>query len=160
MGIFDLFGKQKISEKAAAQLYVRTAVEDSQQRWPHFALELSQMFPEEKAFINTDAQIEFSIAVTVMQLQVLPYILSCEQACRVLQHVLYCFPSSSKDGKYMKTSIQEYQNAWNQALEQLEMPTTAIASVLFDRLGWLIVAGQIGTVAIMTAKMVDITATN
>lgn len=138
MGIFDLFGKKKISEKAAARLFVQMAVEYSQEYWPKFAAEWCQIFPEqEQALFNPEAQFEFSIAVISMQLQALPNLFPADQAERLLQYVFEGFLMVN-DGPYICESIKEYLKASQhpQAPEKLEYPGTEIASFLFDRLGF------------------------
>ena len=92
------------------------------------------MFPGEDSISDDQyASFEFVLAVIATQIQALPNLLPSDQANRIREHVIHCV--SSPDLKsYPRETIQEYESAWNQSLQQGEPPFYGIASVLFDKL--------------------------
>ena len=129
-----LFGKKKLSEMEAAGQFVLMVIKGVQQHWREIANELKGMFQAEDSI--SDGQysgFEFALAVVATQIQALPNLLPSDQASRIREYVIQCI-SSPEMGQYPRQAIQEYQNAWDQSLEQAEPPFYGIASVLFDKL--------------------------
>ena len=79
------------------------------------------------------ASYEFLLAVIASQIQALPNLLPLDQASRIREYVMQCI-SSPDVGSYPCDTIEEYQRAWDQSLQQGEPPFYGIASVLFDKL--------------------------
>lgn len=130
-----MFGKAKLSEIEATGQFVLMVTKGVQQRWPEIADDLKGMFqPEDSISDNRQASYEFVLAVIATQIQALPNLLPADQASRIRECVMRCI-SSPDLGAYPREAIQEYQNAWDQALQQAEPPFYGIASVLFDKLG-------------------------
>lgn len=129
-----LFGKKKLSEIEAAGQFVLMVTKGVQQHWPEIASELKGMFSAEDSISDDQyAGFEFVLAVIATQIQALPNLLSADQASRVREYVMQCISAPELEG-YPREAIQEYQNAWEQALQQGEPPFYGIASVLFDKL--------------------------
>ena len=129
-----LFGKKKLSEIEASGQFVLMVTKGARQHWPEIASELKGMFQAEDSISDDQhASFEFVLAVIALQIQALPNLLAADQATRVREYVIKCI-SSPELGAYPRQAIQEYQNAWDQALEQAEPPFYGIASVLFDKL--------------------------
>jgi len=129
-----LFGKKKLSEIEAAGQFVLMVTKGVQQHWPEIASELKGMFQAEDLISDDQyASFEFVLAVIATQLQTLPNLLTADQASRVREYVMQCI-SSPELKAYPREAIQEYQNAWDQSLQQGEPPFYGIASVLFDKL--------------------------
>jgi|MudIll2142460700_1097286.scaffolds.fasta_scaffold333473_1 hypothetical protein len=127
--------KMEMYETKAAGLFVLTVMKGAQKRWPEIASELKSLFPAEDSLTNDQyADFEFALSVIACDLQALPNLLSADQASRIREYVLQCLSTPEMEG-YPRDAIQEYQKAWDQALERLELPTDALASVLFDKLG-------------------------
>lgn len=129
-----LFGKKKLSEVEAAGQFVLMVTKGVQQHWPEIASELNgELKAEDSISDDQYAGFEFVLAVIATQIQALPNLLSADQAGRVREYVMQCI-SSAELGAYPREAIQEYQNAWDQALQQGKPPFHGIASVLFDKL--------------------------
>ena len=129
-----LFGKKKLSEVEAAGQFVIMVTKGSQQHWPEIARELNGMLKAENSIPEDQwTSFEFVLAVIATQIQALPNLLSADQASRVREYVMQCISSPQLEG-YPRETIQEYQNAWDQALQQGEPPFYEIASVLFDKI--------------------------
>lgn len=130
-----LFGKEKLSEIEVAGQFVVMVAKGAQQRWPEIANDLKDMFNTEDS-ISGDVRyacFEFVLAVISLQIQALPNLLPADQAHRIRQYIIQCI-SSPELGDYPSETIEEYQNAWNQSLQQGEPPFYGIVSVLFDKL--------------------------
>lgn len=133
-GPMGLFGKKKLSEIEAAGQFVLKVTTGVQQHWPEIASELKAMLQAEDSISNDQyACFEFVLAVIATQIQALPNLLAADQANRLREYVVQCI-SSPELGEYPREAMQEYQNAWDQALEQVEPPFYGIASVLYDKL--------------------------
>ena len=131
-----LHGEKKLSEFEAAVMFGLMITKGVKQHWPEIASELKGMLLIEDSFLDDQyASFEFGLAVIANQIQALPNLLPADQASRVREYVMQCI-SSPELGEYPREAIQEYQNAWDQALEQLEPPFSGIASVLYDKLGY------------------------
>lgn len=131
----ELFGKKKMSENEAAGQFVFMTIDSVQKQWPDIVNDLKNIIPFEESILEDhNAVFEFVLAVIATQLQALPNLLPTDQANRIRNIILQCI-SSPELGTYPYVAIQAYQNAWDQSLQQLENPGTAIASVLFDKLG-------------------------
>lgn len=129
-----LFGKKKLSEIEAAGQFVLMVTKGVQQHWPGIDSELKAMFLSGDSISDDQyASFEFVLAVIATQIQALPNLLAADQASRVREYVMRCI-SSPELGEYPREAIQEYQNAWEQALQQGESPFHAIAAVLSDKL--------------------------
>jgi hypothetical protein len=129
-----LFGKKKLSEIEAAGQFVLMVTKGVQQHWPEIASELRGMFQAEDSISDDQyASFEFVLAVIATQIQALPNLLAADQASRVREYIMQCISSPELEA-YPREAIQEYQNAWDQALQQGEPPFYGIASVLFDKL--------------------------
>jgi hypothetical protein len=129
-----LFGKKKLSEIEVAGQFVLVVTKGVQRHWPEIVNELKSILQAED-FISDDryASFEFALAVIASQIQALPNLLPSDQARRIREYVMQCL-SSPELGSYPREAIQEYQNAWNQSLQQGEPPFYGIASVLFEKL--------------------------
>ncbi len=129
-----LFGKKRLTEIEAAGQFVLMATKGVQQQWPQIVEGLKGILQAENA-ISDDryASLEFALAVIAFQIQALPNLLPSDQAGRIREYVMQCL-SSPDLGSYPREAIQEYQNAWNQSLQQGEPPFYSIASVLFGKL--------------------------
>ncbi len=129
-----LFGKKKLQEIEAASQFVLMVTKDVQRHWSEIANELKDMFQAEDSMADDQyAGFEFVLAVIACQIQALPNLLPADQASRIREHVMQCI-SSPELGEYPREAIHEYQNAWDQSLQQCEPPFNGIASVLFDKL--------------------------
>lgn len=144
-----LFGRKKLSEIEAAGQFVLMVTKGVQQHWPKIAKELKGMFQTEESFSDDqNAGFEFVLAVIATQIQALPNLLPPDQASRIREYVMQCI-SSPELGSYPRETIQEYQSAFDQSLQQGEPPFYGIASVLFDKLECR------GTVELGGAKLKD-----
>jgi len=133
-----LFGKEKLREIEAAGQFVMMVTKGVQQHWPVLANELKGMFQTENSMSDDKYDsFEFVLAVIACQIQALPNLLSADQASRIRENVMQCI-SSPDLGEYPREAVQEYQNAWDQSLQQSEPPFFGIASVLFDKLGCIL----------------------
>jgi len=131
----DLFGKEKLREIEAAGQFVLMVTKGVQQHWSTFANELKGMFQAENSVSDDQYDsFEFVLAVIACQIQALPNLLPADQASRIRENVMQCI-SSPDLGECPREAVQEYQNAWDQSLQQSEPPFFGIASVLFDKLG-------------------------
>lgn len=131
-----LFGKKKLSEIEASSQFVLMVTKGVQQHWPAIAHELNDMLQlqtEDSIPNDQNAGFEFVLAVIATQIQALTNLLAADQASRIRKYVMQCI-SSPELGTYPREAIQEYQNAWDQALQKLEPPVYGIATVLFDKL--------------------------
>jgi hypothetical protein len=129
-----LFGKKKLSEIEAAGQFVLIVTRGAKQRWPEIANELKDMFQAEDSISDDQyASFEFVLAVIATQIQAIPNLLPSDQARRIREYVMQCI-SSPDLGAYPRETIQEYQNAWDESLQQSQPPFYAIASLLFDKL--------------------------
>ena len=128
-----LFGK-KLSEIKAAGQFVLMITKGVQQNWPEIAKELNSMFQAEESISDDQyACFEFVLAVIATQIQALSNLFFPDQARRIREYVVQCI-SSPDLGSYPRETIDEYQSAWDQSLQQGEPPFYGIASVLFDKL--------------------------
>lgn len=129
-----LFGKEKLSEVEAAGMFVISILRPIQQEWPGVAAELTRMLQLAQP-LPTDqyAAFEFALAVIALEIQAIPNLLPPSQASRIREYVLRGL-SSPDLGSYPLGALHEYQNAWNQSLQEAELPCYGIASVLFDKL--------------------------
>jgi hypothetical protein len=131
-----LFGKEKIPEKEAAKGFVRHIAQHFQKHWSDTIKDLVTEFPNENsAFNNENTPIEFFFAVIAVQIQALPNLLNNDQAMRIREYIMEGI-SYPEMGDYPRTIIEEYQNAWNFALQNREDPSVAIVSVLYDKIGF------------------------
>ena len=131
-----LFGKKKLSEIQSAGQFVLMVTKNVQHNWPEIAKDLNSILMlHAENTISDDhlAGFEFALAVIATQLQALPNLLPSDQANRIRDHVMQCI-SSPDLGSYPREVIQEYQNAWDQSIQEGEPPFYGIASVLFDKL--------------------------
>lgn len=129
-----LFGKKKLSEIKASGQFVLMVTKGVRQHWPEIASELKGILQAEDSISDDQsASFEFVLAVIATQIQALPNLLAADQASRVREYVMQCI-SSPELGASPRETIQEYQNAWDQALQQAEPLFYGIASVLFDKL--------------------------
>jgi hypothetical protein len=129
-----LFGKKKLSEIEASGQFVLMVTKGVRQHWPEIARELKGMLQAGDSISDDQyASFEFMLAVVATQIQALPNLLTTDQASRVREYIMKCI-SSPELGAYPREAIQEYQNAWDQALQQKEYPFDGVASVLFDKL--------------------------
>jgi hypothetical protein len=131
-----LFGKKKLSEIEAAGQFVVMVSQNAKQHWPSFAKELNTMFNIGGTPVpdTQQAALEFVMAVIATQIQALPNLLSLDQASRIREYVLLLI-SSPDLGSYPRETIEEYQDAWDQARRQNTMPLEGIISILSDKLG-------------------------
>jgi hypothetical protein len=129
-----LFGKKSLTEIEVAGQFVLAVAEGVHQQWPEIVNELKRTLqPEDPISDDRYAGFEFSLAVIAVEIQALPDLLPSDQASRIREFVMQCL-SSPDLGSYPREAIQEYQDAWNQSLQQGELPFCGIASVLFDKL--------------------------
>src|SRR5437773_1689918 len=118
----ELFGKKRLTETEAAGQFVLLVTKGVQQHWPQIVKELKGIFQAEDAISNDQyASFEFALAVIASQIQALPNLLPSHQASRIREYVLQCL-SSPELGSYPRDAIEEYQNAWNQSLQEGEPP--------------------------------------
>lgn len=130
-----LFGKDKIPESEAAKGFVSHIAIHFQQHWPETANELIKVFPSENSiFDNENTPTEFFLAIIAVQIQALSNLLPNDQAMRIREYIMQgiSYPAL---GKYPRKAIQEYQTAWDHALQKNEDPSIAVAAVLFDKIG-------------------------
>ena len=128
-----LFGKKKLSEIEVAGQFVLMVFKGVQQQWPKIANDLKSMFQEENFLTdNQYDSYEFALAVIATQIQALPNLLPSEQANRIREYIMQGISSPDLEG-YPREAIQEYQNAWDQSIQQVE-PPYSISSILFDKL--------------------------
>lgn len=129
-----LFGKKKLPELEAAGQFVLMITKGVQQHWSGIANDLKDMFNAGEPILDEQyASFEFVLAVIACQIQALPNLLQADEARRIRQYIIQCI-SSPELGDYPSEAIQEYQNAWDQSLQQSEPPFYGIAAVLFDKL--------------------------
>ena len=129
-----LHGEKKLSEFEAAVMFGLMITKGVKQHWPEIASELKAMLQAEDSISDDQyACFEFALAVIATQIQALPNLVPADQASRLREYVVQCI-SSPELGVYPREAMQEYQNAWDQAVEQVEPPFSGIASVLYDKL--------------------------
>ena len=129
-----LFGKKKITETEIASQFVIALAKEVEKCWPTIVKELRQLLQSDQVISDDeDANFEFTLAVIATQIQALPNLLKQEQASRIRNYILMFF-SSRELGSFAKEAIDAYQDAWDTALEQGELPLDGIASVLYDKL--------------------------
>jgi len=128
------FGKKKLAEMEAAGQFVLVATKAVQERWADIANSLERLFQDEH-FDPDDSQasFEFLLAVIATQLQALPNLLTSDQATRIREYVMQCLSSPDLES-YPRETIQEYDRAMNQSLQQGEAPFYGVAALLFDKL--------------------------
>ncbi len=129
-----LFGKKKVREIEAAGQFVLMVTKGIQEDLPQIADELTGILQlKDSISDDQDSGFEFLLAIIAAQIQALPNLLPSDQATRIREYVIQCI-STPELGSYPGKVIQEYQTAWDQSLQQGEVPLYGIASVLFDKL--------------------------
>ena len=145
-----LFGKKKMSEREAAEVFVNTIVITANEQWPAIVGQLNETsklssgvnlgfdYPETAA--NT-----FAIAVMAVELQALENLLPARQAARVREHSLEAMSAwgGPQIVAAVRSAVDVYQREWDGAISAGEMPIHAVSNVLTQKLGCS-VAREIG----------------
>jgi hypothetical protein len=129
------YPRKRLSEVEVAGLFVISILKDVRKEWTAIEKELNKLCGATKITRKAEyGDLEFALAVIAIEIQALTNLCPKTQAERILAYVLQCL-STPELGSYPRDAIQEYQLAWNQSLDEGELPLNAISSILFNRLG-------------------------
>lgn len=128
--------KVSLTEIEAANQFVFMVFRGVDQQWPNIVKELREVFHAEEIISDDqDASFEFVLSVIACQIQALPNLFPADQARRIQEHIMQRISLPELAEYHPRETLQLYQSAWDQCLQQCEPPFDGIASVLFDRLG-------------------------
>ena len=128
-------GKRSIAEHRAAASFVTDTIENAERAWPSVVEQLKSSFQLDIADLASDnwAMFEFGLAVLAIESQAIANLMPSEQATRILSWVVRYLDGPELEGAG-KESFKAYGEAWTKAVEEADIPFTAVASVLCDRL--------------------------
>jgi hypothetical protein len=129
-----LFHK-KISERLAAAVFVKDIMRVAGESWPAVVDAYYRVLGSDIPRLRADhnAPFEFGIACLAVQTAAVPNLFPPEQARRLIDHILGILNPPEYQGDAFQ-AFQAYFGAWHDALRRTEMPLTAVASMLYDRL--------------------------
>ena len=109
-----LFGKKKISEKVAAEIFVASIFRQVDERWPGFIVRLCEdlgVEPQKLDPDSTKSKLLLALAVIALQMQALPNLLPSDVAIRVRSYVLESLKTRGL-GSLLMDTIQELESEW------------------------------------------------
>lgn len=137
-----LFGKPKVSERDAADSFVSSIADWVTRFWPEIRQRSShvELLREDPPRLGDDAfRSQFALAMLACEMQGLRYLLPPDQADRIWSFVFEIVSepaSADRLGEGAGDALHEYFAAWERDLQEDRLPTTGLAGVLYDRLGF------------------------
>lgn len=127
--------RKKLTEQEAAAAFVKSILKLSDEVWPGFVQSMERVFGDDTSRIQNDAwaSLEFGLAALAVQSAALPNLVPPEQAARIESYIEGFLQTPDLEDRALR-GFRDYREAWTSAITASEMPFSAVASVLYDRL--------------------------